>query len=289
MRHILFIVHDGGRLHSCRHRRFRRRRCQCRRPSNPFKIGIHDDLSVVPQVNGLELVELLAPLLYVRDVGLAAMQEIPCAKVHEDFAVGIGNHDLYVLRVAEVDFAQFPGVAGTSGIELLNQFVVVLHPGGARGERLAGIHAGNHGEGILPFAVGREFHDRAAGIDQRNARSDPRKGNRRTLMDLDTKPVGHEAHYACRLHPGNLLELKLALGERNEEDVAADIAAHHFHDLRLRYMLSARDFNLIAGIDAETPGVFAVAIERCGHRAEDREYYNRERHPFQAMDCLLRE
>ena len=178
MRHIFFIIHDGRGLHPRRHRRLCGSCGKGRGPSDPFEIGVHDDLPVVPQVNRLELVELLAPLLYVRDVGLVAMQEIPRAEVHEDFAIGIGNYDLHVLRVAEVDFAQFPGVAGAPGIELLNQFVVVLHAGGAGRERLAGIHAGNHGEGILPFAVGRDFHHRAPGIDQRDARSDPRKGYR---------------------------------------------------------------------------------------------------------------
>lgn len=289
MRHILFIVHDGGGLHSCRHRGFRRRRGENRWPSNPFEIGIHDDLPVVPQVNGLELVELLAPLLYVRDVGLVAMQEIPRAEMHQDFAVGIGNHDLHVFRVAEVHFAQFTGVAGASGIELLDQFVVVLHAGGAGRERLAGIHAGDYGKRIFLFAVGYEFHYRAAGVDQRDARSEPRKGYRRALVDLHTEPVGNETHHARRFHPGDLLELNFALRQRNEEDVAADIAAHHFHDLRLGDMLGAGDFNLVAGIDAKTPGVFSVAVERCGHRTENGECDNREREPLQAMGCLFRE
>ena len=108
MRHILFIVHDSRRLHSCRHRGFRRCRGENRWPSDPFKIGIHDDLPVVPQINRLELIELLPPLLYVRDIGFVALQEIPRAEMDEDFAVRIGDYDLHVFRVAEVHFAEFP-------------------------------------------------------------------------------------------------------------------------------------------------------------------------------------
>jgi hypothetical protein len=53
-------------------------------------------------------------------------------------------------------------------------------------------------------------------------------------------------------------------------------------------MLSARDFNLIAGIDAETPRMFAVAVERCRNRTENRKQENRDRDPLQTMGCLFR-
>jgi len=45
-------------------------------------------------------------------------------------------------------------------------------------------------------------------------------------------------------------QLAAALAQRNKENVAADISAHHFHDLRVRDVLGAADFDLVAGIDA---------------------------------------
>src|ERR1700690_3353888 len=70
--------------------------------------------------------------------------------------------------------------------------------------------------------------------------------------------------------------------QRNKEDIAADVAAHHFHDLRVRNVLCAGDFALIAGIDTETPVMFAVAVEFGARSAQDSENDQRERGPLQS-------
>ena len=98
-----------------------------------------------------------------------------------------------------------------------------------------------------------------AGIDQRDVRTNAGKGHRRSLVNLNAQAVREQSASRSPIRPRNLLQLLLALGERDEENVAADIAAHDFHDLRVRYVFSAGDFNLIARIDAEAPGVLAVA------------------------------
>ncbi len=86
-----------------------------------------------------------------------------------------------------------------------------------------------------------------------------------------------------------MLELKFALRERDEKDVAADVAAHHFHDLGLGHMLRAGNFNLIAGINAETPGVLAVSVKRRGSGGANRQHECCERDPFQTIRCLFGE
>ena len=54
---------------------------------------------------------------------------------------------------------------------------------------------------------------------------DAGEGDGRALLNVDGNMVGQQAHYAGRFDPGNLLELLLALLERNKENVAPDIAA----------------------------------------------------------------
>ena len=287
MRYILLIVHDRRILDSGRHRRLRGSRRQRRRTPDPFEIGVHDNLPVIAQIDGLQLVELLPPLLHVRDIDFVALQIIPGTQMHQHFPAGIGSDHFHIFGIGQVDFTQFAGIARATGVELLHQVVVVLHAGGARRERLAGIHAGNHRERIFFLGVRRQFHERAASIDQGDARSDARKGNRRALVDFHTQAIGHKTHHAGRFNPGNLFELKFALREWDKENVAADVAAHHFHHLRLGDMLCAGNFNLVAGVDAKTPGVFSVAIERDRNRAGNCHDENSKRNPLQSIGSLF--
>ena len=100
-----------------------------------------------------------------------------------------------------------------------------------------GIHPQNYREGIFVFL--RQLHQRSAGIDQGNSRAHAGKCDRRALVNFNLQPVGDEAHHAGRFHPGNLFELRFLLGQRDEENVASDVGAHHFHDLRLGHVLHA--------------------------------------------------
>ena len=92
-------------------------------------------------------------------------------------------------------------------------------------------------------------------------------GVRSWIGDLDA--VGGKAHDAGRFDPGNLLKLLLTLIERNKEDVAADVAAHDFHDLAAGDVAQARHFNVVAGIQAKAPGVLAVVVQRTGADGKD--------------------
>ena len=80
-------------------------------------------------------------------------------------------------------------------------------------------------------------------------------------MNFDPQAVGHKAHHAGRFDPWNLFQLRLLLGKGNKENVSANVGAHHFHDLRLGDVFHSGDFDVVAGLDAETPGALAVVIE----------------------------
>lgn len=137
------------------------------------------------------------------------------------------------------------------------------------------------------LAAGRELHEIADGVDERNVGADAGEGDRRALVNLDAQAIRDEAHDTGRFDPGNLLELVLALGERNEEDVAANIAAHDIHDLGVRDVLDARDFDQVAGIDAKAPGMLAITIESGRGEADKEQNGDREGDPLQADGGFL--
>ena len=99
-------------------------------------------------------------------------------------------------------------------------------------------------------------------VDQRHARPHPGECHWRALVNFHLQAVGHKPHHAGRFHPWNLLQLRLLLRQRNEKNVAADVGAHHFHDLRLGHVLHARDFDVVARFHAEAPRALAIVIQR---------------------------
>src|SRR5689334_1554146 len=108
-------------------------------------------------------------------------------------------------------------------------------------------------------------------------------------MDLYHQTVGDEAHDAGRLHPGDLLQLRFTLGQRHKEDISSQVAAHYFHDLRASYVVSSRNFNVVAGINAESPGMLAIAIECPACDDEYAEHKQCQHHPLQSVGCFFRE
>jgi hypothetical protein len=62
----------------------------------------------------------------------------------------------------------------------------------------------------------------------------------------------------------------LALREWDKKDVAADVLAHDLDHLRTGDVREAVDLDVVARLDAEAPGVLAVAIRRgCSNRKNE--------------------
>ena len=286
---VFLVVDDGGGFHACRDRGLGGCGSESGLAGHTVQIGIHNNLAVIAEIDRFQFVELLTPLLDVGDVGLVARQKASGAEVDEDVAVGVRGDDFYVFGIADVDFAEFLGVAGSAGIEVANQSVVVFHARGASRERLSGVHAGDYGERILVLAAGSKFHQRSSGVDERDVGTDAGEGYGSAFVDLDAEAVGDKAHHAGGFDPGNLFELLLTEREGDKENVAADVAAHHVHDLGVGNVRGALNFDLIAGIDAEAPGMLSVVVESEGGGAENYENEERQGDPLQAIGSFFRE
>src|SRR6266853_2649327 len=135
--------------------------------------------------------------------------------------------------------------------------------------------------------AGGQLHQCAARVDKRNMRADASKRDRRAFMNFDAQAIWHKTHYARRFHPWNLLKLLLPLSQRNKKNVAAYIAAHHFHDLRVSDVIGASNFDLIAGIDTETPGMFSVAVQVYGGSSQNRKRDDRRGYPHQPVGSFF--
>src|SRR5581483_7522716 len=101
------------------------------------------------------------------------------------------------------------------------------------------------------------------------------------------KAIGDKAHYAGRFHPGNLLQLRFSLRQGYEENVAPDVSTEDFHDLRTADVVSAGNLDVVAGIDAESPGARAVAIERRAGDSCHQQNGESNKGPLQPVESLL--
>ena len=103
------------------------------------------------------------------------------------------------------------------------------------------------------------------------------------LVNLDFQAVGYKAHHAGRLNPRDLLQLRPLLGQRDEEDVAPDVGAHHLHDLRLGHAFHARDFDVIARLHPKAPRALAIVVKPAGAQSRRAQYPGRNDGPFQPV------
>ena len=133
----------------------------------------------------------------------------------------------------------------------------------------------------------RQLHQRAAGIDQSNVRPNAREGDWGALVNLHLQAIGNEAHDARRFHPWNLFELRFLLGQRDKENIAANVGAHHLHDLRLGDILHAADFDVVARFDPEPPRMLAVVVQSGGGNCSDTQKHRGDRRPQQAAGSFL--
>src|SRR5215831_16125887 len=111
-----------------------------------FRIGINHNLPFIPQINRLEVLELLSPLRYMCHIELESRQEVRVPQVYRYPARIVGCH-FDVLWIGEVHFAQLLRISGALRVQLPHQAVVNFHGGRARRERLSVGHAFNDGKG----------------------------------------------------------------------------------------------------------------------------------------------
>jgi len=76
MRHKFFVIHNRRVLYARSQRGLSRRLGQGWLANHSLEIGIHDDLSVVAQVDRIEFCELLPPGLHMRYIDFVALQVI---------------------------------------------------------------------------------------------------------------------------------------------------------------------------------------------------------------------
>ena len=176
-----------------------------------------------------------------------------------------------------------------SGVKLADQVVIDLHARGASGGRFARIHPENYRKRIFFLACGRQFHECADGVDEQDFRADAGEGDGRALMDFDPEAIGDEPHDAGRFHPGNFFQSLFPRGQWHEENVAANVAAHDLHNLQPGHVPQASNFDFIARIDAEAPGMFAVVIKRRDRCAAGEEEDQGDDHPSQAGGGFFRQ
>src|SRR5450755_1453698 len=105
-------------------------------------------------------------------------------------------------------------------------------------------------------------------IDQRNMSVDFDERYRYALEDFNAQAVRQQAHDACRFDPGDGFELLLLVGERNVKDVAINVGAQRVEYLCPRDVAGAEDFDVVAGVDAEAPGLGSVAIDGDGDKPD---------------------
>src|SRR5207245_10331223 len=106
-------------------------------------------------------------------------------------------------------------------------------------------------------------------------------------VNLDSKAIGSKPHNTGRLPPRNLLQLLLALIQRHEEDVSANVTAHYFHHLRAADVLSAINFDVIARFHSKAPGAFAVVVEGSAGNSGDNNDCDSEDSPSETGSGFL--
>jgi hypothetical protein len=106
-------------------------------------------------------------------------------------------------------------------------------------------------------------------------------------VNFDLEPVRYEAHHTGRFDPWDLLQLCFSLSQRNKENIAANVAAHDFHDLRARHVLQSTDINVVAGLYPEPPGTLSIVVERGDRDSAEKNNAECYRGPSESSNSFL--
>src|SRR5271166_6978165 len=138
-----------------------------------------------------------------------------------------------------------------------------MHAGSADGERIVGIDAAHDGERKMPGGHHgrRHVEDDTRLVDQLYLVAFAHKGYRSALAHGDPQLVGQKTHDGCVLDPRDVFQFGTALGERDEEDVAADVRTEDGEQIFAGELTVAHGLNGGGGVDAKA----RVAIEEIAY------------------------
>ena len=238
---------------------------------------------LVAQIDGGEPGILLTPLCDVGFVALVALEEMVFAEVGEDVCALLGHEHAGVFGIGEVDLGDLLGEVLIVGVELGHQAAVERHAPLARGGRVAGIDAGDDGEGVVMrgHGGGRHVEQNAVGVDEADLLAVARKGHGLAFNDVDANLIGEHAHDGGVLDPGDGFKLLAALADGNKEDVAADVFAEDGEHLGAGDFSEAGGLDVAGAGDAEAGVAFEIGLEEVAGGAEageDEERAERQRH-----------
>src|SRR5208337_5074674 len=190
--------------------------------------------------------------------------EIALAEMHGDRLSGIagakpGKHGAQIARIAEVQFADALRRAHTHQLNILKEFLVRLHALFAFIARHAFRKSGNDREAEVLALRPIEQHAMRIHEDQLGAIAE--KGNGRALGDLDAQVIWQDALHAGFLHPGELLNLRAALIQRNAQDAAVAVVDEKLENLLARHDVVAGNCDLV-GLQQE----HLRRVQRIAHR-----------------------
>ena len=70
------------------------------------RVRIHDDLPVIPQIDGVNVGKLGSPLLDMRHIDPETLEEVRRTQVNQHGTLGVVHDHFDVVRVGEIDFTQ---------------------------------------------------------------------------------------------------------------------------------------------------------------------------------------
>ena len=207
-------------------------------------------LALVAKIDRGEARILRLPFGKVLLVVVPAVEEVRVAEVKQQLVAvpsDNGGHErLDVLRIGDVNFAQLAGELLVGGVDLGDEMAVYLHARGPRGWRVVGSDSGDDGERIVLGGHRLRGHAQSdsVAVGEADIAAVANEGDRRALADGEAELVGKQAHDGRRRDPGQVLEFGAALGERDEENVAAHIAAEDAEKLGLGHLRVAEDLDI---------------------------------------------
>jgi len=220
-------------------------------------------LRVVAEIDRGQMRILLPPLGKMRLIRPVAGEELLVAEVEQHVTGAGGQGCADILRIGEVDLAEVGGDLLAARVKVGDELLVDTHSGATHGEGIVGVDSGDDGKGEVPGGHhgGRHIEDDSCGVNQLDLIADTDEGDGSALAHGDAQLVRKETHDGGVFDPGNVLQLGAAHGERDKEDVAADVRSEDGEQVFAGELAIADGLDGGSGVDAEA----RVVIEKIAH------------------------